>query len=233
MNNEKYVSLFRADLNVIHAEESREEKINAVNRIRENVNKEYVFQGASTEELAEVYYHLGDSLLPMRGVRERYYYPLFFEEAYRLYKKIDDYRRLFDSAFWVINGYHQQTDDFCYNSMIDKAQSTADKAMYYFKDLLAYTESKECGKKQLYCEVMTIDGCSMLRSLHHDLFNSHLDEFLVDYYPEDKNTAQELYYYLGMSIRIMLTKEEIQNNSVLYTKYQNYYEKLRSLLNSL
>lgn len=233
MNNEKFVSLFREHLDVIHTDASQEEKIDAVNRIRENVNKEYVLQGASAEELAEVYYNLGDSLTPMRGVRERYYYPLFFEEAYHLYKKIDNFQKLFNSAFWVINGYHQQTDNFCYNSMIDKAQNTADKAMYYYKDLLVYTKSKECGRKQLYCEAMTIDGCSILQSLHHDLFNSHLDEFLVDYYPEDKNTAQELYYHLGKSIYAMLSKENIRNNSALYAKYQEYYEKLRSLLNNL
>lgn len=233
MNTEKFVSLFRSHLNVILSDVSGEEKENALNSIRDSVNNEYALKGASSDELAEVYFLLGDSLQPMRGIGGFYYFPLFFEDAYKLYRKVDDYQKSLKCVFWIVNGYHQQTDNFCRYSMYERAKCTAEKAMYYFKDMLSYAESKECGKKQLYCEVMTIDGCSMLRSLGHDLFNSHLEDFLVDYSPVDKDTAQELYYYLGNSVERMLMKEEIQKNPILFAKYKDYYGKVSSLLKSL
>jgi len=227
MNNEKFVSLFREHLDVILSDVEDSEKEKAVENIFEKARNEYV----ANEELAEVYYHLGDCLLPMRGDGGRSYYARFFEKAYDLYKSLNNYDNSFKCGTWIINSYNELAGNYYSNRT--KAATFAEKAMYYYKDLLTYAEKIEGGKKQLYCKVMTIASCCMLHSLQNDLFNSHLDEFLVDYYPEDKNTAKELYYHLGISIYAMLTKEKIRNNSALYTKYQEYYEKLRSLLNNL
>lgn len=225
MNNEKFVSLFREHLDVILSDVDDSEKEKAVENIFEQVRNEYV----ANEELAEVYYHLGDCLLPMRGRGGRFYYARFFEKAYELYKSLNDYDNSFKCGYWIINSYRELTG--IYNSNRTKAATFAGKAMYYYKDLLTYAESKTGGKKQLYCEVMTIACCCMLNALQSEFYHLQFEYFMVDYHPEKRETTELLYKGLLQCTDFALEyRDRVKNDPTLSDLYKTYREKLLLIL---
>lgn len=177
-----------------------------IKKIKEN--------GASKQELADIYYLLGYKVKQYSGTVSFQVY--FYYEAFALYDDVKDFNGIVScggSLFVLLM------------SKKHLSEKDVDQAFKIVNVCLSEIEAKE-GRGDHYCYFIMC--CNIFNSLCQKECQKYLVDFMIDYSPQDTEIARYIYDELAQAIRVMY-KSHISVSDPEHKQWVDNYVKYQSL----